>query len=65
MESKPNTNRRIDWVGQTHHRQPQDPVEGIRLHTSRLSKKSNFDNDVQVQQRQKPIEIKGSLAAFP
>lgn len=63
MESKPNTNKRIDWVGQTHHPQPQDPVDGIRSHISRRSK-SNLDNDVQVQQRQEPIEIKGTLDEF-
>lgn len=59
VESKPNTNKRIDWVGQTHHPQPQDPVEGIRSHA-----KSNLDNDVQVQQRQEPIEIKGTIDEF-
>lgn len=63
VECKPNTNRRIDWVGTTSHPQPQDPIEGIRAHTSRHSK-SNLDNDVQVRQRQEPIEIKGSLDEF-
>lgn len=63
VASKLNTNRRIVWVGQTHHPQPQDPVAGIRSHTRRRSK-SNLDNDVQVQQRQEPIAIKGSLDAF-
>lgn len=63
VASKPNTNRRIDWVGQMDHPQPQDPVAGIRSHARQRSK-SNLGNDVQVQQRPEPIEIKGSLDAF-
>lgn len=63
-------NRRIDWVGQTHHRQPQDPIPNIRSrqnHRAHNHPSSGSDSDVQVQQQQQqqdPILIKGLLDEF-
>lgn len=59
--------RRIDWVGQTHHPQPQDQIPNVRARINQRSKNheiiDNKNND-QAQQKQEPISIKGALDEY-
>lgn len=53
----PSEERRIDWVGQRYHPQPQDPVPN---HRSAITRKptvrpTHTDDDYQMVQRQEPI----------
>lgn len=60
--------KRIDWVGQAHHPQPQDQIPNVRTRINQRSKNHEIidheNNNVQAQQKQEPISIKGALDEY-
>lgn len=64
--------RRIDWVGEANHPQPEDPLRSGRVYNTRqpsftpntIGQNYHNDDDDDLQQKQQPIFGKGTYLEF-